>query len=96
VPPPTLRRDRSKRRIATQLTFWKAFFRTLRWRPRQALAGLYWHVTRRKVRARNRLRLGAAQAPYAYDYWIESVEDTPGLGARVPAIIEGWNRRPKF
>lgn len=78
------------------MTFWHAFFRTLRWRPRQALAGLYWHVTRRKVRARNRLRLGAAQAPYAYDYWIETVENAPALRARAKATIDGWRVRPKF
>jgi O-antigen biosynthesis protein len=78
------------------VTFWQAFFRTLRWRPRQALAGLYWHVTRRKVRARNRLRVGAAQAPDAYDVWIQTIEDNPALGSRVPSIVEGWHCRPTF
>lgn len=76
------------------MTFWSAFLRTLRWRPGQALEGLFWHVTGRKVRARNRLRLGASQAPYAYDYWIESVENNEALGRAASKIIEGWGHRP--
>jgi O-antigen biosynthesis protein len=82
--------------VRAEMTFWEAFFRTLHWRPRQALASLYWHLTRRKVRARNGLRLVAAEAPYAYDYWIRAVEDNPGLGKRVPVILKGWSRWPKF
>ncbi|HEY0008430.1 MAG TPA: glycosyltransferase family A protein, partial [Tepidisphaeraceae bacterium] len=78
------------------VTFWHAFFRTLRWRPKQALAGLYWHLTRRKVRARNRLRLGAAEAPYAYDHWIETVEEQALLTAQAGNVVETWNNRPKF
>lgn len=78
------------------MTFSKAFFRTLRWRPRQALAGLYWHLTRRRVRARNTLRLGAALAPYAYDVWIQSVEDNPSVGASVDEITADWTWRPEF
>jgi GT2 family glycosyltransferase len=78
------------------VTFWQAFFRTLRWRPKQALAGLYWHLTRRKVRARNRLRLGAAQAPYAYDHWIETVEEQALMAAQAENVVERWKNRPKF
>ena len=78
------------------MTFRTAFFRTLSWRPLQALAGLYWHLTRRKVRARNRLRMGAAQAPYAYDFWIDTIEDNIALAAQAPTIVEGWQYRPTF
>lgn len=76
------------------MTFWSAFFRTLRWRPGQALEGLYWYLTRRKVRARNRLRMGASQAPHAYDYWIDSVEDNPALSRCASDIIANWGRNP--
>ena len=78
------------------MTFWEEFFRVLCWRPFQALAGLYWHLTRRKVRARNRMRLGATQAPHAYYYWTEKVEDNVGLAARAPAIVQEWHFKPKF
>jgi GT2 family glycosyltransferase len=78
------------------VTFWEEFFRVLSWRPFQALAGLYWHLTRRKVRARNRLRLGAMQAPHAYFYWTEKVEDNVGLAARAASIVQEWPFKPKF
>lgn len=78
------------------MTFWQAFFRTLRWRPMQAFAGLYWHLTRRRVRARNRLRLGAEQAPYAYDYWIQSAEDHGSLASQAEEIVNAWKRQPSF
>lgn len=78
------------------MTFWEEFFRVLRWRPIQALAALYWHLTRRKVRARNRLRLGATLGPFAYDWWIETVEDNHGLAALVPTLVQKWRNRPKF
>jgi O-antigen biosynthesis protein len=77
-------------------SFPKAFFRALRWRPRQALAALYWYVTRRKVRARNTLRLGTALAPYAYDAWVETVEDNASLAANAGEITSHWARRPEF
>lgn len=78
------------------MTFWQAFFRTLRWRPKQAFAGLYWHLTRRKVRARNRLRVGAAQAPFAYDHWIETVEEASLSPSDADALVANWKERPKF
>jgi O-antigen biosynthesis protein len=42
------------------------------------------------------LRLGAAQAPFAYDYWIQSIEHNPALGCRVAEILEDWRWRPEF
>ena len=78
------------------MNFWAAFFRTLQWRPKQAFAGLYWHVTGRKVRARNRLRLGVAQAPFAYDFWISSVERQADITAGAAGRIGTWSFRPKF
>ncbi|MEA1072005.1 glycosyltransferase family 2 protein [Sphingomonas sp. LY160] len=64
------------------MNFLQAFWMTLRWRPAQALAGLYWHVTRRRVRARNRLREGAAGAPHAYDLWIDTIEQPRSLALK--------------
>lgn len=78
------------------MSFSKAFFRALRWRPRQALAALYWYVTRRKVRARNTLRLGTALAPYAYDAWVETVEDNAALAENATKVTSGWAWRPNF
>lgn len=56
------------------MSFYRAFARTFWQRPRVALAALYWHMTGRRVRARNRLRMAAEQAPDAYDVWIRTVE----------------------
>jgi O-antigen biosynthesis protein len=78
------------------VTFWKHFFRLLRWRPGQALAAAYWHLTRRKVRARNRLREGIALLPGAYGYWIETIERKSELARGLPAIMQGWHRQPCF
>ncbi|MDE2303322.1 MAG: glycosyltransferase family 2 protein [Sphingomonadales bacterium] len=66
------------------MVFYKAFLRTLMWRPRQALEALYWHVTGRRVRARNRLRINGAQSPFAYQLWIESIE-----GEAAPPALAG-------
>lgn len=78
------------------MSFGEAFFRALRWRPRQALAALYWYATRRRVRARNTLRLGAALGPYAYDTWVEVVEDNASLRANVGEATASWAWHPEF
>lgn len=76
--------------------FWELFFRVLVRRPVAALAALYWQTTRRKVRARNRLRIAAANLPMAYDLWIAAAEkDSPGR-ARVRETSVNWNSRPTF
>lgn len=76
--------------------FWRAFLRTLRQRPRQALEALYWHVRGRKLRARNRLRLSAVQAPDAYATWIESIERQQDALARACEAMARWAVRPLF
>lgn len=78
------------------MTFWEQFLRLLPWRPWQALAALYWQMTRRKVRARNRLREGVQSLPYAYDLWISTVEKNAELAEKAQAIIRGWAWRPTF
>lgn len=78
------------------MTFWESFVRLLPWRPRQALAALYWQITGRKVRARNRVREGVQKLPFAYDYWISTVERNSELTANGPTIMESWAWRPTF
>ena len=38
------------------------------------LIALYWHITRRRVRARNLLRFMQQQSPAFYEVWIRDVE----------------------
>ncbi len=66
-----------------------AFFRVLVWRPHLALGALYWHLTGRRLRARNRLREAAARAPFTYAVWIRTVEGPTDARAhsRVPAPV---------
>lgn len=76
------------------MNFPLAFAQTLLWRPDRALAALYWHLTGRKVRARNKLRLAAAQSPYAYATWIETTEQLGRLKQEAIGVIGHWNYRP--
>jgi GT2 family glycosyltransferase len=76
------------------MKFYTEFIRTLRWRPAQALRALYWHITGRRVRARNWLRRGADKAPYAYDLWIETVERSSNDAAVVLAQPDQWLIHP--
>lgn len=78
------------------MNFALAFARTLLWRPHRALAALYWYATGRKVRARNRLRLAAAQAPHAYATWMECVEKLGQIKTAGPAAIAQWATQPRF
>jgi len=79
------------------MNFATAFLRTLPWRPHDALAALYWHVTGRRVRARNRLRLAAEQAPHAYGSWMRTVE-RPARAAAIAAMpaLAALPERPLF
>ncbi len=72
------------------------FFRLLLRRPRPALAALYWHFTRRKVRAQNRLRLGMADLPFAYRVWMATIERNSELAHKYQAIAGQWAWRPHF
>lgn len=78
------------------MNFALAFGRTLLWRPHRALGALYWYMTGRKVRARNRLRLAAAQSPHAYRKWIETVERLPERTSQLSLLIDSWTYRPRF
>jgi len=56
------------------VSFWHLFVRILFQRPLSALEALFWYLTRRRVRANNRLRAAAADLPIAYELWISTVE----------------------
>jgi GT2 family glycosyltransferase len=74
------------------VTFWDHFCRLLFRRPVPALAALYWHLTRRRVRARNRLRVASADLAFAYDVWIAANE----VEGDFEAEITGWTKHPRF
>jgi GT2 family glycosyltransferase len=56
------------------MTFWQIFFRVLPWRPITVMKSMWWHITGRRVRARNRLRAAGACLPFAYEAWMQTVE----------------------
>lgn len=78
------------------MTFWEHFFRLLPRKPAPALGALYWHLTRRKVRAGNRLRAASADLPFAYAEWISRVERNTELAPGFREAIDQWAWRPRF
>lgn len=78
------------------MTFWELFFRLLPRRPRDALAALYWHLTRRRVRAFNRLRAGTANLPVAYRFWIRTVERNSQRAGEFQGAVTSWQSHPVF
>jgi O-antigen biosynthesis protein len=78
------------------MTFWEHFLRLLPKRPVPALAALYWHLTRRRVRARNRLRAASADLPFTYRVWIATKEKDADIRADFAAQLENWSCRPTF
>jgi GT2 family glycosyltransferase len=85
---------RPRRRVL--VTFWQHFVRVIAHKPVAALAALYWHLTRRKVRARNRLRIASADLPFAYSVWIANNERMDDLERECDAIVRTWTRVPRF
>src|SRR5699024_3487336 len=66
------------------------------WRPVPALAALWWHLTRRRVRARNRLRTAGGDLPFAYRFWMRNIEDADRLEECAPVVTHSWASRPCF
>lgn len=58
----------------------RLFARVVLRHPQRALAALFWQITRRRVRAWNRLVAGAAGSRYAYDVWIAQTEREDASG----------------
>ena len=78
------------------MNFYSALLRTFPRNPARAGEALYWHVTGKRVRARNRLRAVLSESSHAYRDWIlwrEHLEDTL---ARAPAMMESWPERPRI
>lgn len=61
-------------------SFIRLFARVVLRHPQRALAALFWQITRRRVRAWNRLVAGAAGSRYAYDVWIAQTEREDASG----------------
>src|SRR5947209_10088508 len=78
------------------VTFWEHFLRVAWRRPVPAFAALYWHLTRRRVRARNRLSVSSADLPFAYRLWIAKNENFDGGAEAVHSEIEEWSWHPRF
>jgi GT2 family glycosyltransferase len=78
------------------VTFWEHFLRLLPHRPVPALAALYWHLTRRKVRARNRLRVASADLTFAYEMWMKRNENASATAQEVLQSINTWRSVPSF
>ena len=77
------------------MTFWEHFLRLLPKRPFPALAALYWYITRRRVRARNRLRAASSDLPFTYLVWIDAEAKAAKL-RDFGAEMDRWSRRPSF
>lgn len=56
------------------MNFWNIFWNVFLFRPKQALTALFWHLTRRRVRAKNILKVAAADLPVLYRWWMRDVE----------------------
>jgi len=78
------------------MTFWQIFVRLLPRRPLAALGGLWWHVTGKRVRARNRLRAAGARLPFAYRFWMEKIEPQRENVESGQSALARLTRRPKF
>ena len=78
------------------MNFALAFAQTLPLRPLRALAALYWYVTGRKMRARNRLRIAASQTFLAYRQWIWQVERLSHVAATAQETADPWQYKPSF
>jgi len=78
------------------MNFFVAFWDVLRSQPSRALAALYWHVTGRKVRARNRLRVGLAKSLDVYKHWVALVERGNVTAADAETTMAAWPYRPVF
>jgi GT2 family glycosyltransferase len=65
--------------------------RLLVWRPSRAISIAYWYLTRRRVRARNRLRDAIADTPFGYRLLISQYERRAALEARP---VTSWLERP--
>lgn len=78
------------------MSFWELFFRLLPYRPAKGLAALYWHLTRRRLRASIRLRNASADLPFAYAWWIRNHEQSDQLANALDTWLDLFEWRPRF
>lgn len=78
------------------LKFYQILFYTALRRPKLAAEALYWRLTGRKARARNRLRASLGQGPNAYREWVVLVEDRPANLAKAAQDWPEWPVRPRI
>ncbi|WDF71908.1 glycosyltransferase family 2 protein [Novosphingobium sp. KACC 22771] len=71
-------------------------FHTALRRPKLAAEALYWRLTGRKARARNRLRACLEQGPNAYRDWIALVERRAEMVAKAAQDWPEWPVRPRL
>jgi GT2 family glycosyltransferase len=60
------------------------------------MVALYWHLTRRRVRARNRLRIASIGLPFVYTRWIEANECSEKMTALLQAVTDKSKWQPRF
>ena len=78
------------------MTFWEHFLRLLPRKPLPAVTALYWHLTRRRVRAQNRLRIASADLDFPYEVWIAQHERNSELAGDFRRAIGRWTQKPRF
>jgi O-antigen biosynthesis protein len=64
--------------------------------PLRAIAALYWYITRRRVRARNRLRFIQQQSPAFYAVWIRDVERLDLARLQADSRMAAGQRLPRI
>jgi GT2 family glycosyltransferase len=78
------------------MTFWQIFVRVLPWRPVPALAALWWHLTGKRLRACNRLRVAGAALPFAYKLWMRNIERSASFDNSEVTQQRAWAWKPSF
>ncbi|MBT2187504.1 glycosyltransferase family 2 protein [Sphingobium nicotianae] len=78
------------------MSFYTEFFLALLIRPVRALVALYWHATRRRVRARNQLRAIISRSPYVYLRWQKHIEAVGQTLAGASREMAFWHYKPRI
>lgn len=80
------------RRVETMSLFWRKSLPLVRHRPFSTLRAIFWHLTRRKMRAANIIRDASRGLPLAYRQWLLAQEEEAiALAARTASEA---SRRP--
>jgi len=82
--------------VDASVNFWRILPRVLPFQPARTLGALYWHLTRRKVRAWTWLRAAAAKTPLMYNLWIDNIERKREVADLSVNAFESWGYKPHF